>query len=209
MSECLAQRSPAWDELIRRFGPVIYGTIRKQLSRFGCAARKDLIEDAYQEVFLALSRDRMLGRLTDVRALPGYLAAVAVSKAVDAVRSVSREGSYVEWTGARPEPESRQGGPAGAAQAGTMNAVAESDTACPRPNPREAAEERDLRDIVEREIADLPGREALVVRLKWQHDMTLDTIARQMEIPVGTAATILRRTRDRVRERLREKGIEG
>lgn len=192
VSECLAQKRPAWDELVRRFGPVVYGTIRKQLSRFGYSARMDLAQDAYQEVFLTLSRDRMLGRLTETEALPGYLAAVAVSKAIDTVRLAAREGSYVEWTA-----DERRGD------------TEPTELACPQPNPREEAERRSLRDIVESELGDLPGREALVVRLKWQHDMTLEAIARQMEIPVGTVSTVLRRTRDRVRARLKEKGIEG
>lgn len=194
VSECLAQKGQAWDELIRRFGPVVYGTIRKQLFRCGYATRKDLAEDAYQEVFLVLSRDRMLGRLTDMSALPGYLAAMAVSKAIDAVRSVTRDGSYVDWT-AEPGEDPAAG--------------AAADLTCPQPNPRDEAQRRDLRDIVERELANLPGREAMVVRLKWQHDMTLDDIARRLEIPSGTAATVLRRTRDLVRNRLKEKGIEG
>ena len=188
VSECLAQKGRAWDELVRRFGPVIYGTIRKQLSRFGCSGRQDLAEDAYQEVFLSLSRDRSLGRLNDLEALPGYLAAMAVSKAMDAVRLVARDGSYVEWNSA------------GEAE--------DEEVACPQPNPRDEAQRRDLRDLVERELSDLPGREALVVRMKWQHDMTLDTIARHLELPAGTVATVLRRTRDRIRTRLEERGIQ-
>ncbi len=187
MSECLAEKGQAWDELVRRFGPVVYGTIRKQLARFGCSQRQDLAEDAYQEVFLTLSRERTLGRLTDTRALPGYLAAVAVSKAVDAVRGISRDGSYVEWTAEGPA----------------------DDYACPQPNPRDEAQRRDVRDLVERELSDLPAREALVVRLKWQHDMTLESIARQLELPAGTVATVLQRARNLVRGRLEDKGIEG
>lgn len=187
MSECLAEKSQAWDELVRRFGPVVYGTIRKQLARFGCSRREDLAEDAYQEVFLTLSRDRMLGRLTDTKTLPGYLSAVAVSKAVDAVRGMARSGAYVEWT----------------------SDEAGDDLACPQPNPRDEAQRRDVRDLVERELSDLPVREALVVRLKWQHDMTLQSIARQLELPTGTVATVLQRARDLVRSRLEDKGIEG
>lgn len=188
VSECLAQKSQAWDELIRRFGPVIYGTIRKQLSRFGYSGRQDLAEDAYQEVFLCLSRDRSLGRLNDLRALPGYLSAMAVSKAMDAVRLVARDGAYVEWS--------------------AEGEAADEELACPKPNPRAEAERRDLRDLVERELSDLPGREALVVRMKWQHDMTLSTIARHLELPAGTVATVLRRTREKIRTRLEEKGIQ-
>ena len=199
VSECLAQETRAWDELVRRFGPVIYGTIRKQLTRFGCASRGDLLEDAYQEVFLTLSRDRSLGRLGNADALPGYLAAVAVSKAVDAVRSTVRDGAYAEWSAAED----------GAGTAREEGAGAERELACPHPNPRDDQEHRDIRDIVEKELLDLTAREALVVRLKWQHDMTLESIARELELPTGTVASVLRRARDMVRTRLQEKGIGG
>ena len=193
LSECLAQKAGAWDELVRRFGPVIYGTIRKQLARFGCASREDLLEDAYQEVFVTLSRDGLLGRLSVPEALAGYLSSMAVSKAVDVVRRNAREGSWIEWTDTvSQDPD-----------------AAEREWECPRPNPRDEAHHRDLRDVVERELSDLPGREALVVRLKWQHDMTLEGIARRLELPAGTVASVLRRTRDRVRARLEERGISG
>lgn len=172
---------------------MVYGTIRNQLARFGFSSRQDLVEDAYQEVFLTLSRTGALARLTEPRALPGYLSAIAVSKAVDAARTVSRAGGYQEWSA----PETAEARAAGAA-----------DLMCPQPNPRDEAERRHVRDLIDRELGDLPGREQLVVRLKWQHDMTLEGIAKHLEIPVGTAATVLRRTRDRIRERLRDKGIE-
>jgi RNA polymerase sigma factor (sigma-70 family) len=197
MSECLAQKGQAWDELVRRFGPLVHGTVRKQLTRFGFASRRDLLEDAYQEVFLSLSRERALGRVADPAALPGYLSAVAVSKAVDAIRAVTREGAFAEWSGPG----------AGSGEAGEGAAGPEAELACPRPNPRDEAQHRSLRDLVERELDDLTKREALIVRLKWQHDMTLEGIARMLDIPAGTAATVLRRAREKIRTRLTEKGI--
>jgi RNA polymerase sigma factor (sigma-70 family) len=203
MSECLAQKSRAWDELVRRFGPLVHGTVRKQLTRFGFASRKDLLEDAYQEVFLSLSRERALGRVADPEALPGYLAAMAVSKAVDMIRAVTREGAFAEWSA----PDSREAEPGGDAAAQAA-AGPEAELTCPRPNPRDEAQRRSLRDLVERELDDLTQREALIVRLKWQHDMTLEGIARMLDIPAGTAASVLRRAREKIRTRLTEKGID-
>ncbi|MBP9733833.1 MAG: sigma-70 family RNA polymerase sigma factor [Candidatus Omnitrophica bacterium] len=198
MSECLAQKGPAWDELIRRFGPLVHGTVRKQLRRFGFAARQDLAEDAYQDVFLSLTRDQRLGRVIDPKALPGYLAAMAVSKATDLVRLVTRDGSFAEWKGAGAD------GAAGGDEA----SGGDVELSCPRPNPRDEAQRRSLRDLIDRELNDLPQNEGLIARLKWQHDMTLDAIAKMMEIPTGTAATVLRRAREKVKLSLLEKGIE-
>lgn len=203
MSECLAQKSLAWDELIRRFGPLVNGTVRKQLRRFGFAARQDLAEDAYQDVFLSLTRDHSLGRVLDPKALPGYLAAMAVSKATDLVRLVAREGSFAEWKIAGAD--GADGGDEGSAGASLSG---DAELGCPRPNPRDEAQRKSLRDLIDRELNDLPQNEGLIARLKWQHDMTLDAIAKMMEIPTGTAATVLRRAREKIRLSLLEKGIE-
>lgn len=185
----MARKGPAWDELVRRFGPLVYGTVRKQLNRFGFASRRDLLEDAYQEVFLSLTRERTIGRVTDPNALPGYLAAMAVSKTVDLIRSIARDGAIVEWKA-------------------DGDGEAEPELECPRPNPRDEAQRRSIRDLVDRELDDLPRVEALVARLKWQHDMTLEAISRMLEIPPGTAGTVLRRAREKVRASLTEKGIQ-
>lgn len=202
MSECLAQKSPAWDELIRRYGPLVYGSVRKQLNRFGFGRRQDLAEDAYQDVFLSLTRDQRLARVNDPRALPGYLSAMAVSKATDLVRSAAREGSYLEWrSSGSPGPDAR-------AAASDPTGAAAPELCCPRPNPRDEAQRKTLRDLIEREIDDLPRTEGLIVRLKWQHEMTLETIARTLEIPPGTAASVLRRAREKIKTSLTEKGIE-
>jgi RNA polymerase sigma factor (sigma-70 family) len=195
----LADRGQAWDELIRRFGPMILGTIKKHLRRFGFGFREDLAADAYQEVFVTLTRGKLLTRVHQYDRLPGYLAAVAMSKAVDAVRSVVRDGAYQEWSADPDMPESTE-------QADNSGA---NETACPNPNPRDAAVKREVRDVVERELTDLPGAEAIVVRLKWQNDMTLEAISRQLELPIGTVDSVLKRARGRVQRRLAEKGITG
>lgn len=193
VSECMARKGLAWDELVRRFGPLVHGTVRKQLNRFGFGSRQDLLEDAYQEVFLSLTRDQAIGRVTDPAALPGYLAAMAVSKTVDLIRSAVREGSVIEWRSAGADADTEASDP---------------QAECPRPNPRDEAQRRSIRDLIDRELDDLPRVEGLVARLKWQHDMTLDAISRMLALPSGTVATVLRRAKEKVRLSLLEKGIE-
>lgn len=69
--------------------------------------------------------------------------------------------------------------------------------------PEEAAVRGSVQDVVQRAILNLPEKYRAVVVMRHLNDMSVDEIARVLELPTGTVKTHLFRARDMLRGRLR------
>lgn len=76
----------------------------------------------------------------------------------------------------------------------------------PRPGPQAAAENADLRRVLDEALGQLPEDWRLVVLLSDVHGLAYDEVAASAGIPVGTVKSRLSRARARLREILRESG---
>jgi len=87
----------------------------------------------------------------------------------------------------------------------------------PRPEPREATDPADEpvgtalaaeeRDAVRRALRELPERERGVLTAFFAEDSSYADISRRFDLPMGTVATIISRTRARLREVLKARGV--
>ncbi len=68
--------------------------------------------------------------------------------------------------------------------------------------PEDAAVRGAVQEIVQRAVLNLPEKYRLVVVMRHLQDMSVDEIARTLELPTGTVKTHLFRARDMLRERL-------
>ena len=89
---CIASAdAPAWEEFVRRFRPVIAGTVLRTARRFGTTA-PDLIDDLIQETYLKICADRCRilreFRSEDADAIFGLLKTVAFSVAQDHFKGI-------------------------------------------------------------------------------------------------------------------------
>jgi len=69
--------------------------------------------------------------------------------------------------------------------------------------PEECAVRGSIQEIVQHEVLNLPEKYRLVVVMRHLQDMSVEEIARVLEIPTGTVKTHLFRGRDLLRSRLR------
>jgi len=69
--------------------------------------------------------------------------------------------------------------------------------------PDECAIRGEVSDIVQREVMNLPERYRVVVTMRHLQDMSVDEIARALDLPAGTVKTHLFRGREMLRSRLR------
>ena len=63
-------------------------------------------------------------------------------------------------------------------------------------------EQRELHELVHREVERLPEQYRLLVSLRYQHDLTYDEIASLLDLPLGTVKTGLYRAKERLRQSL-------
>ena len=117
--------------------------------------------------------------LDSAKPLRPYLAAIARSKAVDCLRR-------------------------------TRNTLSLEETPLPAtvPGPEETAEQRETQDLLERAVRSLPEPEQTLCRRYYFEGQPLKEIAAAFQWKESTAKTRLRRTRLRLKELLKEGGID-
>jgi len=191
---CIEGGEPAWEEFLRRFQPVIAGTVARCARRFGDTGA-GLIDDLVQEAFLKIcaNRCRVLREFQPQApdAIFGFLKTVAFNITLDHFR-----GGMAEKRGSGQRDTA-------------LDAYAESAIAGSEGLPQ-AEREIVLREIDENLPPDTSPRDRRIFWLYYRHGMTSRAIA---EIP-GLGLTqkgvesVIQRMTGHVRERLGPSKIE-
>ena len=84
--------------------------------------------------------------------------------------------------------------------------MASIDPAEPGLGPQERAEQAELRQVLERALAELPEEWRMVVLLSDVHGMSYEEVADAVDAPLGTVKSRLSRARGRLRALLSESG---
>jgi DNA-directed RNA polymerase specialized sigma24 family protein len=57
LAGCLSGDKAAWDAFVLEYSPLVYHTIKKTLTSYHVEPRSHLVDDLFQDVFVALLRD--------------------------------------------------------------------------------------------------------------------------------------------------------
>ena len=82
---CIQGEPHAWEELVVRFSPTIYGIARKR-----CGFPRETAEDVYQEVFRTIFEK--LATLHDPQKLRGWIISIVWRKCFDTIKAEQRMG---------------------------------------------------------------------------------------------------------------------
>jgi RNA polymerase sigma-70 factor (ECF subfamily) len=172
--QTLCGHTSAYNGLVQRYQRQVYNLAYRMLGNAEDAG--DLVQDTFLRAFGALASFRQ-----DASFLT-WLYKIASNLCIDQLRSRKAKGALsldVELEeGREPAAESRQSAP--------------EDTAV-----RSA-----VQDIVHHAIQNLPERYRIVVVMRHLHDMSVEDIARSLDLPTGTVKTHLFRAREMLRGRL-------
>ena len=187
LDQCFAGDNGAWDALVSRFSRLVQSTIGRTFLQFDRPDLADLTDDVEQDIFLSLLEDdyRSLRTLRDPGRLPGWLAAVARHKTVDAIRRQTLR------------PDSRAG------------LIRESGVEYPT---AEAREQDAVRAAMARDaLGSLAPRDRLLIELFYFEQRRYRDIALLLGIPENTVASRLYRIKRRLLQHLegRRPGTEG
>jgi RNA polymerase sigma factor (sigma-70 family) len=175
----------AFTAIVARHGPMVRDVCHSVLRDPADA------DDAFQAAFLVLAR--RAGTVRSRAGVGGWLHRVARRIAVRAA-TARRERPHAD---AVAIPGSLGPGP---------GPVTDAD---PDADPARAAARRELRGLVHEELARLPEPYRAVIQLCDLEGLSHDDAARRLRWPVGTVKGRLARGRDRLRDRLRRRGIDG
>lgn len=173
--QTLCGNTAAYNRLVLRYQRQVYNLAYRMLGNAEDAG--DLVQDTFLRAYGALASFRQ-----DASFLT-WLYKIASNLCIDQLRSRKAKGALslnVELEEGR-EP-----------------------AADPRSSAPEDAAVRDaVQDVVHRAILNLPERYRVVIVMRHLQDMSVDEIARTLNLPTGTVKTHLFRAREMLRERLR------
>ncbi len=194
LKRCNAQDRKAWEEFIRRYQSLIFFAIRTKARKLNCTITETEVDDLTQDLLLKLFRGRKLCTVKSDKALPYWLIIVTGNMTVDYLRSriAKREVSLHEPV---PRRDARED------DAVTGEPVVER-------TPREIVGGNEIKNLIGQFLAGLPSRDKIILELLCDHEKTHREIAELTHIPINTVSTVIRRTKERLREYADKKGIE-
>jgi RNA polymerase sigma-70 factor, ECF subfamily len=161
-----------WEDIARRYGPLVWRTVYRLLGTGGTDAA-----DCFQDTFLTALD---YAKRQDVRNWPGLLQRIATTRALDAIARRRTERS--RCAGADPEALDR--------------------VASTRAGPESAAQEAETMERFRVALAELPPGQREVFCLRHFSGMSYDEIATETGLSVDTVGVTLHRARGRLRESL-------
>lgn len=171
----LCGNNQAYNSLVQRYQRQVYNLAYRMLGNAEDAG--DLVQETFLRAYNALGTFRQ-----DASFLT-WLYKIASNLCIDQLRSRKAKGTLsldVELSeGREPAADLRANG------------------------PEETAVRESVQDVVQHAIKNLPERYRVVVVMRHLQDMSVDEIARTLNMPTGTVKTHLFRAREMLRERLR------
>jgi len=183
VERCLAGENAAWQELLRRYGRLIYSTILK------ADLAPDDQEEAFQSAIVAIHRS--LPRLRDRERLVSWIIAIAWRQAVNCLRRRARE----------PRVEA----------SGDQGERAEIRLPASDPLPPDTRVELERAQQAQEALAALPERCRRLLRYLFFEDPAPDyaEIARRETLPIGSLGPTRARCLERMRRYFAERGWTG
>jgi RNA polymerase sigma-70 factor, ECF subfamily len=184
---CLRGEKPAWETFVERYSKLVWWSAWKALEGRRSGDKQDLCREVFQEFFRRAMEPAALEKFRQARHLPKYLQATAMHLTYELLR--------------RAGVRDRSGIPLDLAPEAEQAAGREED-------PREQASSAERRAVLASVLNALSPKERACLEMHYLDGNTHKEIGEILGLPQDTVSTILRRTKDKVREELRKKGIE-
>lgn len=195
---CIKKDKRAWDIFVEQYSKLVLWAIRDRLTRFRYNFDNGDVEDIHQEVFVSLWSDNKLARIKDRRTIERWLTMVAGNAAIDYFKKMKRQMppnavSIFEEAITSEEGEGKTLGELLPAQFG---------------NPIRQAHLNEIYEALEVALDSFKPKEKAIVKLNFLHGMKHREIADALNLPINTVSTIIVRTKEELKKRLKRKGIE-
>lgn len=192
---CLAGNKDAWDIFVRRFSKLVFWSIRRSLSSSAYSGRQDICEDIYQDVFRKLLEPDGLACLRDPKGLHTFLTVMACHATLDRVKGLSRA-------------DKKTAADLHAADVDEDVPDASAFLRDGAPGPAESAAAREGAVLIGEALAALSPKERACMEFHYLDAKTHREIAEILGMPQDTVSSVIRRTREKLKNRLLERGLE-
>lgn len=188
---CLRNEAGAWDEFIARYSKLVWWSVQRSLGRTRFAGRHDVASDLFQEVFGKIFEKKEVLRLEDPSGLKKFIVVLSANLTLDRVKALSRLEGRSVFLDADDEESLSDAGPIEA----------------PEPGPAEAAQSREKEAAVAEALETLSPKERACLEMAVFDGQSHRQIALLLGLPPDTVSTLIRRAKDKVREKFEKKGF--
>ena len=185
ISGCLKNDAACWQVFVGRFSRLVHWSIRKTLGSSPASGREELIREVFQEFFERLLEKNELAKLRDAGSLRKFLSVMACHMTLDKLKSVSRH--------------ARKNSPLESLLPGHEDAALAF-------LPADPLLQAESDGLLAEALKELSPKERACLRFHYEEGKTHAEIGRLLGMPEDTVSTVMRRTREKLRKKLSEKG---
>ena len=189
LDACQKGDARAWEEFVSRFSRLIYWSIRRTLQDTPGGVREDLVADIFQDVFRKIFEKRSFEVLESAAHIKKYLVVVSAHAARDRIKSRRR-------ADAKNVPLEDTFADAGVLPDGLSAA-----------GPAEEAMQNEKNTLIAEVMSSLGEKERACLEFAVEEGMTHQAIGLLLGIPQDTVSSIIRRAKDKIKEKLIKKGL--
>ncbi len=192
LKKCIDKDKSAWDEFIRRYRPLVLRSARYKLNILNRPFLKTrILEDIVQEVFFTIWQKDKLKGLRDASCVKSWLVIVTINTASNYCRKNIFNPERNTFS-MHEEPSSDM---AGLSPEASISSV-KLDTG-------KMLEANELKSLLDKEISKLSDKEQLALKFNIYEGKKQKDIARIMNVPEGTVATLISRAKLQLKEKLK------
>jgi len=188
IERCLIKDAGAWDEFVRAYRGVVIRSVRYKLKRLNIRLISDEFKDIVQEVFMDIWEKDKLTKIRDYSSIEAWLAILSINKVSNYCRKCMFK-----------KPECISLNTPGTSGSGRdLCSFLSDDASCLSKNLHYS----EMKAFIIKELKILGGKKKAAMMLYLFNSMKQKDISGIMRVPENTVATLIRRARKQIREKL-------
>jgi RNA polymerase sigma factor (sigma-70 family) len=185
---CLDGRKSSWDSFVDRYSRLVYWSVWKILKNQNDPVKVELCREIFQDFFEKALERKYLERLLSAKNLRNYIQSMVCHLTFDRLRHVSRQGRL---------------------ESPIESLDLETSEVGAGPDMREVVAGEEIKGVLNVALGALSAKEKSCVELCYLDGRTHREIGLLLNMPQDTVSTVLRRSKERLKKALEEKGISG
>ena len=191
---CLAGHKKSWDRFCDRFSKLIHWSIRQTLADSSFRGRQELCGEIFQEIFRKLLERGELSKLKQVDSVRKFLSVLSCHATMDRLKRLRVEESLTF------NPEEKEEAAPGTERFAVFTT---------REDVSKKAANDEHREILSRALASLRPKERAALEFYYLEGLSHRSIGELLGDTEDSIETLIRRTWEKMRQTLLEKGVEG
>lgn len=184
---CLRNDAACWRIFVERFSRLVHWSIRKTLGGSAPGGVEEFSREVFQELFERLIEKNQLAKLRQASSVRKFLSVMACHMTLDKVKSLSRHAKK---------------------NISLESSLLNNEDPALGFLPTDGLLQQEFDGIFKTALSELSTKERSCVQFRYGEEKSHSEIGCLLGLPANTVSTVLRRTLEKLRKKLSEKGYE-